>query len=44
VTREYLRDELEELRTLLTDLRAHNAGSEATRADANHEQAGKKST
>ena len=44
VTREYLRDELEELRTLLTDLRVHNPGSEATRADDNHEQAGKKST
>ena len=43
VTREYLRDELEELRTLLTDLRPHNPGQEPSRADDNHEHSGKKS-
>jgi uncharacterized membrane protein len=43
VTREYLRDELEELRTLLTDLRPQNPGQEPARADDNHERSGKKS-
>jgi uncharacterized membrane protein len=39
VTRDYLRDELEELRTVLTDLQPR----EPSRTDDNHEQAGKKS-
>lgn len=43
VTREYLRDELEELRTLLTDLRPQKPGQEPARADDNHEHSGKKS-
>ncbi|HEY0226294.1 MAG TPA: DUF1003 domain-containing protein [Mycobacterium sp.] len=43
VTREYLRDELEELRTLLTDLLPQNPGQEPARADDNHEHSGKKS-
>jgi hypothetical protein len=39
VTRDYLRDELEELRTVLTDLQPR----EPSRTDDNHDQAAKKS-
>jgi uncharacterized membrane protein len=43
VTREYLRDELEDLRTMLTELQPERADGEATRAGDDLERAAKKS-
>lgn len=43
VTREYLRDEFEELRTVLTDLAPRRPGEEPAPASGNHEPAAKKS-
>ena len=43
VTREYLRDELEDLRTLLADLLPENPAAEAARAGDGLDRAAKKS-